>query len=217
MNKQKLKLVIVIFFLAIFTALLIIFTPYFTVKVSTASKVYEKIEDVGEFTAALVLGTSPRLANGRNNAYFYYRIDAAEELYKSGKVKFIIVSGDNGNVNYNEPEEMKKELVSRGIPSEIIFCDYAGFRTLDSVIRAKAIFGQEKIVIVSQKFHCERAVFIARRNGIDAYGYCATDVYKYYGFKTQVREVFARVKVFYDLMFGVEPKFYGEKVELNNK
>lgn len=217
MNKRKLKLLLLIIFSPLIIVLSIIFTPYFTVKLSTSSKIYNKIEDVGEFNAALVLGTSPRLANGRNNAYFYYRIDAAEELYKSGKVKFIIVSGDNGNVNYNEPEEMKKELVSRGIPAEIIFCDYAGFRTLDSVIRAKAIFGQEKIIIVSQKFHCERAVFLARRNGIDAYGYCATDVYKYYGFKTKVREVFARVKVFYDLMFGVDPKFYGEKVVLNNK
>jgi SanA protein len=212
MKKIYLTLIIISFLTTYATVC--VFTPYFTVKLSTSSKIYEKIEDVGEFNAALVLGTSPRLANGMNNAYFYHRIDAAEELYKSGKVKYIIVSGDNGNVNYNEPEEMKKELVSRGIPAEIIFCDYAGFRTLDSVIRAKAIFGQEKIIIVSQKFHCERAVFLARRNGIDAYGYCATDVYKYYGFKTKVREVFARVKVFYDLIFGVDPKFYGDEVEL---
>lgn len=214
MNNRRLKLFVIISGSAFLIALLIFFTPYFTVKLLTSSKIFENIDEVGEFNAALVLGTSPRLANGYKNAYFYYRIDAAEELYKSGKIKFIIVSGDNGNVNYNEPEEMKKELVARGIPAEKVFCDYAGFRTLDSVIRAKAIFGQEKIVIVSQKFHCERAVFIARINGIDAYGYCATDVYKYYGFKTQVREVFARVKVFYDLLFGVEPKFYGEKVEL---
>lgn len=195
-------------------AIIFVLTPYLVISISGGPRIKNDIKDVDQYNAALVLGTSPRLANGWNNAYFYYRIDAAEELYKSGKVEFIIVSGDNGNVNYNEPEEMKKELVARGIPADKVFCDYAGFRTLDSVIRAKAIFGQEKIIIVSQKFHCERAVFIARTNGINAYGYCATDVNKYYGLKTRVREVFARVKVFYDLIFGIEPKYYGERIDL---
>ncbi len=166
---------------------------------------------------ALVLGTSKILQNGYQNAYFYHRIDAAEQLYKSGKASYIIVSGDNSVKGYNEPEDMKLELIARGIPEEKIYEDFAGFRTLDSIIRAKEIFGQEGFIIISQKFHNERAVFLARHYGINAYGYNATDVARYSGLKTQIRERFARVKVFIDLIFGVKPKFGGEKINIEQE
>lgn len=141
-------------------------------------------------------------------------MDAAEKLYKSGKVKYLILSGDNSHKNYNEPEDMQAELISRGIPADHIFLDYAGFRTLDSVVRAKQIFGQNSFIIVSQQFHNARAVFLARRYGINAYGYNAMDVNKYAGMKTKIREKFARAKVFVDLLLGVDPKFGGEKVQI---
>lgn len=162
----------------------------------------------------LLLGTSKFLSNGSPNDFFFNRIDATVELYNSNKIKFIIISGDNSKKDYNEPLDMKNELVKRGIPEDKIFLDYAGFRTLDSVIRAKEIFGQNSFIIISQKFHNERAVYLARRNGIDAYGYNAKEVEAYKGFKTKIREYFARDKVFIDILFNTEPKFLGEKITI---
>lgn len=159
-----------------------------------------------------MLGTSKTLKNGRKNLYFWYRIDAAERLYKSGKIQHIIVSGDNSRKDYNEPENMKLALIARGIPEERIYENFAGFRTLDSVVRAKEIFGQTSLIIISQKFHNERAIFLAQQKGITAYGYNAQDVPQNTGLKTKIREYFARVKVFYDLYLGVEPKFGGEQI-----
>ncbi|WPC12004.1 YdcF family protein [Riemerella anatipestifer] len=145
---------------------------------------------------------------------FKYRIDAAAELYKNGKVQYFIVSGDNSRKDYNETEDMKLDLMAHGIPENHIYQDFAGFRTLDSVIRAEDIFGQKTFIIILQKFHNERAVYLARKNGLEAYGYNAQDVNAYAGFKTQLREYFARVKVFYDLLLGVEPKYSGDKIEI---
>lgn len=160
----------------------------------------------------LLLGTSRNLKNGSPNLYFFNRIDAAVKLYKSGKIKYILVSGDNGNEDYNEPRDMQNELVLRGVPLKAIYLDYAGFRTLDSVLRAYKVFGQKQFIVISQKFHNERAVFLARKMNIEAYGYNAEDVNAYYGFKTKCREFLARTKVFVDLFFKVEPKFLGEKI-----
>lgn len=162
----------------------------------------------------LVLGTSKTLADGRVNLYFKYRIDAATELYKAGKVQYFIVSGDNSVEHYNEPEDMKLALMTNGVPETQIFEDFAGFRTLDSVVRAKEIFGQKSFIIISQRFHNERAIFLAQKNGIEAYGYNAKDVNAYSGFKTNLREKFARAKVFLDFALGVEPKFGGDKVHI---
>jgi SanA protein len=162
----------------------------------------------------LLLGTNPILKSGRKNDFFHFRIDAAVELYKAGKVKVLIISGDNSRENYNEPEQMKKALVKRGVPANVIYLDLAGLRTLDSVIRAREIFGQDSFIVISQRFHNERAVFIARKNDINAYGYNAKEVDAFKGFKTKVRELFARDKVFLDLILGVEPKFLGEKVRI---
>ena len=163
----------------------------------------------------LLLGTGKFLKNGWKNLYFFNRIDATEQLYKSGKIQYILISGDNSTKNYSEPEDMQAELIKRGIPADKIVLDFAGFRTLDSVVRAKEIFGQNSFIIISQKFHNERAIFLARKYGIEAYGFNAKDVNKYFGFKTKVREYFARAKVFVDFLLGVEPKFGGEKVEIS--
>lgn len=160
----------------------------------------------------LLLGTSKTLRNGRPNAYFFNRIKAATQLYQSGKIQNIIVSGDNSTKNYNEPEDMKNELIKAGVPEEKIFEDFAGFRTLDSVVRAKEIFGQPSFIIISQRFHNERAVFLAHKYGIKAYGYNAKDVNIYAGIKTKMREKLARAKVFIDFLFEVEPKFGGKKI-----
>lgn len=206
---KKLIVIAAVFFLA---ATIFVWWSAFKIEKSTAAFVTADAGKLPTRKAALVLGTSKTLRDGRKNLYFSYRMDAAEQLYRSGKVQYLIVSGDNSHKNYNEPEDMMNELVARGIPKEKIFMDFAGLRTLDSVIRAREIFGQNSFIIVSQKFHNERAVYLARKNGIDAYGYNAKDVNTYAGFKTNVREKFARAKVFMDLLLGVDPKFGGAKV-----
>lgn len=122
--------------------------------------------------------------------------------------------GDNGSIYYNEPQDMKDELIRRGIPAERIYLDYAGFRTLDSVIRMKAIFGQSSFTIVSQEFHTRRAVFIAKSMGLDAVGFNAKAVGAYGGMKTLFREYLARVKVMLDLWLDVEPRFLGEPIAI---
>lgn len=172
------------------------------------------IENIRYCKTALLLGTSKYLKNGHKNDYFFKRIMAATKLYKSNKFKYIIISGDNSLENYNEPLDMKNELILNGIPDSVIYLDYAGFRTFDSVIRANEIFGQDSLLIVSQKFHNERAIFIARKNKIFAFGFNAEDVSVYNGFKTSLREYLARTKVFIDIFFNAKPKFLGDKITI---
>ena len=177
---------------------------------------YSLLTQVPKTDAALLLGTAKYSRKGGDNLYYKYRIDAAVALYNSGKVKAIICSGDNRTRYYDEPSTMKADLVARGIPEDKIYLDYAGFRTLDSVVRAKAIFSQDNITVVSQPFHNERAIYIARHKGIRAVGYNAREVGKSYGLRTNLREKLARVRTILDIhLLGTEPHFYGEKVPVN--
>ena len=162
----------------------------------------------------LLLGTSKYVQNGFKNHYFFHRIDATMELYFAGKLKHLVISGDNSRKDYNEPEDMKQELVKRGFPASKIHLDYAGFRTFDSVFRMDYIFGQKKFLIISQEFHNIRAVYIAKRLGLEATGYNARDVSKYYGFKTQLRERLARFNLFLDFLLNKSPKFLGEQIDI---
>ena len=143
-----------------------------------------------------------------------YRIDAAVKLFRQGKIKYLIVSGDNGRKEYNEPETMRADLISAGVDSSKIFLDYAGFRTFDSVVRLKEIFGQDAVTIISQPFHNERAIYIATGEKINAIGFNAKDVNSRVGMKTQIREKLARVKVIIDFWFGKKPKFLGNKIQI---
>ena len=207
----------IIYFGLIFLGISVLFVWWANHKIETETKnfVSYDIQKLPNEKVGLLLGTSKILKSGWKNLYFFNRIDAAEQLYKSGKIKYILISGDNSTKDYSEPEDMQAELLKRGIPADKIVLDFAGFRTLDSVVRAKEIFGQNSFIIISQKFHNERAVFLAQHYGIKAYGFNAKDVNKYFGFKTKVREYFARAKVFVDFLLGVEPKFGGEKVEIS--
>lgn len=155
---------------------------------------------------ALVLGAAKNGKNGLN-PYFKYRMDATIDLWKNEKISQIIVSGDNHTLTYNEADDMKNYLVNHGIPESTIHCDYAGFRTLDSVVRAKKVFGCNSMVIVSQKFHNERALYIAHYYGIDAIAFNAKDV-KSVTNLTHIREIFAKLLVIFDLhLFNTKPKF----------
>ncbi len=167
---------------------------------------------------AILLGTSKWLKGGRRNLYYQYRIIAAAELYKTGKCRKIIVSGDNGTIYYNEPMTMKRDLMKMGIKEEDVICDYAGFRTLDSIIRFKEIFGQREGIVVSQQFHNTRSVYIGRSYDIDLHGYNARDVSLRYGLKTRIREFFSKVKCFIDVhLLYTQPKFLGEKVSVGEE
>ena len=196
------------------TTIILIFSILANKSVIRNSSPYisDNINKLNPTKCGLLLGTSRTLKNGSPNDFFYKRIEATLQLYHAGKIKHIIVSGDNSKQDYNEPMDMKMELIKRGVPDSVIHLDYAGFRTFDSVIRAKEIFGQNTFIIISQKFHNERAVFIARKNGIEAFGYNAQEVTAFKGFKTKLRELFARDKVFIDLAFGYKPKFLGSKI-----
>lgn len=181
---------------------------------ASRGRLYDEVAAVPETEVGLVFGTTDRV-NGRENLYFRYRIDAAAQAWRAGKLKTLIVSGDNRSRFYNEPEKMKQALVERGIPEERIVCDYAGLRTLDSVVRAKEVFGVKSILFVSQRFQNERALYIARANGLDAWGLNARDVESRAGLKTKVREVGARVLMWLDVHFlDTRPTHLGEMQSL---
>jgi len=193
----------------------IILGSQWTIRRAADGRTFDNVEEVPHHKAALVLGCSKILANGRPNLYFRYRIEAAAALYRAGKIDYLIVSGDNRFHGYDEPTDMRDALVQAGVPAGRIYRDYAGFSTLDSVLRAREIFGQESLVIVSQRFHNERAIFIARGHGIDAVGLNATDVARLGGLRTKAREYLARCKTVLDVwVLGSEPKFLGPPVEL---
>ena len=190
----------------------VIFLLNYRVSVSTSEFLYDDARLLPENKAGVLLGTSKYLSRGRVNEFWKNRIDATTKLYNLGKIKCIIISGDNSTLAYNEPVVMKKELIKSGIPDSVIYLDYAGFRTFDSMIRAYRIFGQSSFTVISQRFHNERAVYIARHYGMNAVGFNAREVSAYSGFKTELRENLARVRLFLDLLFDVQPKFLGEKV-----
>jgi SanA protein len=175
----------------------------------------QSVADLTPQYACLVLGTSKILANGYANLFYKYRIKAAAEVYSAGRCRKIIVSGDNRRSDYNEPEEMKASLISMGIPESDIHCDYAGGRTLDSVVRFNAIFGQGSGIVISQQFHNERAIYIARHRGINLYGYNAQEVDIYNALKTKIREVFSRMLAVLDVVvLNSQPRHYGEKIQI---
>ncbi len=184
---------------------------------AAAERVHDTLDTIPHRAAGLVLGCVKTLPNGRGNLFFHYRINAAAALYQSGKVDYLIVSGDNHRDDYDEPTDMRDALVEAGVPAERIYRDYAGFRTLDSVVRAHEIFGQRELTIVSQRFHNERAIFIAREHGIDAVGFNARDVETLGGFRSRLREHLARFKTVLDVwVLDTEPRFLGREVALGD-
>ncbi|MBN1990628.1 MAG: YdcF family protein [Bacteroidales bacterium] len=195
------------------TILLILLIDRLVVQ-STKVYLYTSVSEVPYSKVGLLLGTSKKLRNGNVNLFYKYRIEAAVELFFAGSIDVILVSGDNGSVQYDEPTDIKNDLMERGVPENKIVLDYAGFNTYDSVVRCKEIFGQASITVISQQFHNERAVYIARRKGMEAFGYNAKDVKQYGGFRTLVREKLARVKMAMDLVISRKPHHMGEKIAI---
>lgn len=178
-------------------------------------KTYSDIQELPPSKVGLVLGCARILSDGRENLFFKYRIRAAWEAFSQGKVQYLIVSGDNHHKSYDEPSEMKAALVARGVPADRIYCDYAGFRTLDSIVRAKEVFQEKRITVISQEFHNQRAIFIGQHHDLEVMGYNARDVSLHFAFKTRCREQLARVKAVLDVMIlNRRPKFLGDPIEI---
>jgi SanA protein len=210
MDKKILKIIAVGFVLFI----AIMFICDSIIDASAKGLTYTSIEKIPANRVGLILGTAKKLTSGHPNPYYSNRITATVALYNANKIEFVLVSGDNGSIYYNEPKAIKKDLMNAGIPENKIFLDYAGFRTLDSMVRAKYVFGLDKVTVISQKFHNNRAIYLAQKKGLKAIGFNAEDITGTNGFKVQLREYFARVKVFLDLLTNKQPKFFGEKIDI---
>lgn len=213
--KQKIALTsLIVGIIVILASALLIIAANHSVKKMCKDKCYDSVDEIPHRKLALVLGTAPRLSDGQTNLYFKYRIEAAALLFHTGKADYILVSGDNSRKDYDEVGEMKEALIKLGVPENKIYKDHAGFRTLDSIVRAKEVFGETELIIVSQKFHNARALYLADNYGMEnVIAYNARDVSAYYGFKTQVREKLARVKAMLDVhLFDTQPRFLGEPI-----
>ena len=208
------KKVRIIILLLIALPVLITLLANVVIEQATESKTYDSIAEIPYNKVGLVLGTARRLVEGGLNPYYTHRIQATVDLFSAGKIKYVLVSGDNGSIYYNEPTTIKKDLVKEGIPEERIFLDYAGFRTLDSMVRAKAIFGLDSVTVISQEFHNKRAIYLARNKELAAIGFNAKDVSGNPGLKVHLREYLARVKVFVDLALNTQPRYYGNRIEI---
>jgi SanA protein len=172
---------------------------------------------VPHYRVGLVLGCPKKLVGGRDNAYFTHRISAAVSLYRAGKIDYLLVSGDNVSRGCHETVSMRADLIKFGVPSEKIFCDFRGMRTLDSVLRAKEIFGLDNLLIISQEFHNRRAVFIAGHHGINATGFNAEDVGFPEGVPTQLRDILSRLRAVLDIyVLKSRPRFSGEPVNMGD-
>lgn len=185
---------------------------YLLVKCKTKEKTFDNVEDIPFNEIGLLLGTSPRVANGDPNFYYINRITATADLYKAGKISRIIASGGDysqrASGGYNELIAMRDSLVAHEVPDSVIILDYDGTRTLNSIVKAKEIYGIDRFTIISQEYHNERAIFLASLNGIDAVGYNAKPSHiKIKRIKNEGREFFARVKLFVDVILGEKPKF----------
>lgn len=210
--KRKFRAVSLVIFVFMFFSIPVMMIDGYISSYS-APYIFDQWYELPGNKCGLLLGTSKYKIKGGINPYFSERLDAAAVLYHSGKIKYVIASGDNSELNYNEPRTMMAGLKERGVPAENIFLDYAGFRTLDSIVRAREIFGQDSITVISQRFHNERAVYIGRVYGLSVTGFNADDNEDPSGIIVRVREVFARFKAFLDVkIFMEQPKFLGEKI-----
>ena len=181
---------------------------------TTQKQLYTNVDSIPKNKVGLLLGTAKYKDKSREiiNPYYENRINAAVALYMAGKIDFILVSGDNSTAYYNEPALMKADLIAKGVPASKIFMDNAGFRTLDSILRCRDIFGEDHITIISQEFHNQRALYIANHKHVTAVGFNAEDGGSFWD--TITREKLARVKMMLDLLLNKQAKYYGEKIEI---
>lgn len=218
---KRITKVIVIAALAIVSAVLAIIAGCdYLVSSNADGRLYDDAASAPQAEVGLLLGTTPQTRVGRRASQFFkYRIDAAEALYKAGKIRTILISGDENSLDgINEVVCMRDSLVARGVPETAFILDGKGYRTLDAVVRATKVYGQHSYIVISQKFHNERALYLAEHLGLDVHdltGFNAADATSNMAFITYLREYPARVKVFVDIISGKQPHSI-DKADLQN-
>ena len=208
---KRIRQIFIFSLLLVFLAASLLVSLDWYVSYMARDRVYTDVNAIPHRPVALMLGTSKYIGK-RINPFYPPRLNGAYALFENNKVQAIIVSGDNATRYYNEPQTMENDLVRAGVPRRYVVKDYAGFRTLDSVIRAKRIFGQDALTIVSQGFHCERAIYIARSIDIDALCLSADNATGLAAVRIRLREVLARAKAVLDInVLNKQPKFLGQQ------
>jgi len=175
------------------------------IAVTSAAKgrMYDDVKEIPHREVGLLLGTSPLGRSGRPNQFYLRRLDATVALYNAGKIDRIIISGARRGDDYDEPTEMRNDLVKRGLPDSIFVLDGEGHRTISSIVRTKEVFAEDSVTIISQKFHNERALFLARHNEIDAIAFNAENTSsRRWRLMMVLRESLARVKAVAEAIFG---------------
>ncbi|MDR3432257.1 MAG: outer membrane permeability protein SanA [Rouxiella aceris] len=179
----------------------------------TQDYIYDEVQELPYRQVGVVLGTAKYYRTGVINQYYLYRMQGAINAYNSGKVKYLLLSGDNALQSYNEPMTMRRDLMAAGIPSSDIVLDYAGFRTLDSIVRTRKVFDTNDFLIITQRFHCERALFIALHMGIQAQCFAVPSPKDI--LTVRVREIFARLGALNDLyLLKRQPRFLGPLIPI---
>ena len=184
--------------------------------INTATdRMYDDVSVIPYNRVGVLLGASPKGRTGNPNVFYIRRVEACVALYKAGKIDRILVSGDNSRTTYDEPTCIKEDLIAAGVPDSVIYLDYAGFRTYDSMVRAKEVFGLSSFTIISQPFHNERALYIATRKGLDVIAFNARDVQlRRWQIRMTVREWLARTKAVMDVYTCKQPHFLGELITI---
>ena len=216
-HKSKILIKRMALSLGAFLLLITAFTIYANIGVEKAAneRIYTSVDNIPYNKVALLLGTNPLNRWGSANSYFTTRVATASELFHAGKVDYIIASGDNHIKEYDEPTAMRDSLVAHGVPEDRIILDFAGFRTLDSVVRAKEVFGCDSLTIISQADHNARALYLAEANGIEAVAVAAPlRAELSVRIRLAIREWLARDKMMLDLWLGKQPRFLGEKIDI---
>ena len=211
---KKFKLLIIITVVLVTLGIITVFGINQYVKVVANKNIAEDVQSVKKVDAILVLGCQVR-EDGSLSLMLQDRIDKAIELYEAGVSDKIIVSGDHGREEYDEVNAMKNYLIEKGIPSENIFMDHAGFSTYESLYRAQYIFKVEKVLVVTQEYHLYRAVYIGNKLGIETYGVPAAKILYYGQTSREIREILARNKDFVKCIFKFEPTYLGESIPVS--
>ena len=198
--------------IGILFALVLLLNIYVVLSINSRIISKDNYDKIGEVDCIIVLGGGIR--KDKPSPLLQDRLDKAIELYKKGLAPKIIMSGDHGTKEHDEVNVMKNYAIENGVPSEDIFMDHAGFSTYDTMYRAKNIFGVEKAIIVTQKYHIFRSVYIAKKLGIDAYGISAEDIKHQWPIYREFREVLARDKDFFKCIFKPKSKVLGDKIDI---
>lgn len=220
--KKKLKVIAKIIGVLVLLCIALMLICHHIVTSNAEGKAFAEIDSIKPTKWGLLLGTTPQSRIGnRQNMFFKYRIDAAEQLYKAGKVERILISGDENSLDgVNEPQCMKDSLVARGVPADRIYLDGKGFRTLDSVVRTVKIYGIHSFIIISQRFHNERALYLVEHLDLDVKNLQACNAESPdtgWAVITYAREYLARVKMFWDIITDKQPEELGTPEPLDKE